>query len=238
MGASTQLPTESQDKPEPPRVSSTDSKPDVDQASHSTEPADNNNTARSSSNPKHDADSASNSKKTTGTHNTIKTSPKSNHDDYQNAARVNSDHIGSSIIRLTDVDCDNKQLTPIEGYQNSPIITLEEALNPLKDVISRLDEYIHHAKKCAKVDASNILNVDESAAIFLYTMHSDDTSFSRMFNTALRCEDRTDLKSYWFKYLQLIWSALKKLPSVKGHVYQGIATQIKEKYPKKKTNTW
>ncbi|CAF4345564.1 unnamed protein product, partial [Rotaria sp. Silwood2] len=90
MGASTQLPTESQDKPEPPRVSSTDSKPDVDQASHSTEPADNNNTARSSSNPKHDADSASNSKKTTGTHNTIKTSPKSNHDDYQNAARVNS----------------------------------------------------------------------------------------------------------------------------------------------------
>ncbi|CAF4178208.1 unnamed protein product [Rotaria sp. Silwood2] len=70
-------------------ASSTDPKPDVDQASHSTEPTDNNNTARSSSNPKHDADPAYNSKKTTRTDNTIKPSPKSNHDDYQNSARAN-----------------------------------------------------------------------------------------------------------------------------------------------------
>ncbi|CAF4424738.1 unnamed protein product, partial [Rotaria sp. Silwood2] len=59
-----------------------------------------------------------------------------------------------------------------------------------------------------------------------------------MLNRVLRCQDQTDLKKYWFNYFELICSALNKLPSVKGHVFQGITSKIKDKYPKKKIITW
>ncbi|CAF3800800.1 unnamed protein product [Rotaria sp. Silwood1] len=147
-------------------------------------------------------------------------------------------HNYTLIIRLTDVDCENKPLKHIEGYQNKRTVTLEEALNPIKDAIPHLDDYIRHAKQRANTTSANNLTVDESAAIFLYTVHSGDTSFSRTLNHALRCEDQTNLKKYWFNYLGLIWSALNKLPSVKGHVYQGTTSKIKEKYPKNKLITW
>ncbi|CAF1120901.1 unnamed protein product [Rotaria sp. Silwood1] len=69
-------------------------------------------------------------------------------------------------------------------------------------------------------------------------MQLNDRSFSRMLNQALRYEDQTEVKNYWFNYLELIWSALKQLPSAKGNVYQVVNGRIKENYPKKKIITW
>ncbi|CAF1252995.1 unnamed protein product [Rotaria sordida] len=165
-------------------------------------------------------------------------SSKSNHGNFQNTMHANSDHRYTLIHRLTDVDCENRTLKPIKSYQNSRNITLEDALKPIRNAIPHLDDYIQKVKRRVNTSFSNSLTIDESAAIYLYTMQLNDISFSRMLNEALRYEDQTEVKNYWFNYLELILSALKKLPSIRGHVYQGVTRRIKENYPKKKIITW
>ncbi|CAF4022697.1 unnamed protein product [Rotaria sp. Silwood2] len=165
-------------------------------------------------------------------------SSKTNHGDSQTTAHANSDQRYGLIHRFTDVDGESRALKPIQGYRNSRNITLEEALKPMRDAIPHLDDYIKQAKRHSNISSSNTLSIDESAAIYLYTMQLNDRSFSRMLNQALRYEDQTEVKNYWFNYLELIWSALNKLPSFRGDVYQGITRSIKENYPKKKIITW
>ncbi|CAF4091901.1 unnamed protein product, partial [Rotaria sordida] len=148
------------------------------------------------------------------------------------------DHHYSLIHQLTDVDCEIKTLTPVKGYENNCNITLEETVESLRDGIAHLDDYVKQAKRRANTNPLYGLTIDESAAIYLYTMQLNDRSFSRMLNEALRYKDQTEVKHYWFNYLRLIWSALKKLPSIKGNVYQGITRRIKEKYLKKQVFTW
>ncbi|CAF3853179.1 unnamed protein product [Rotaria sordida] len=191
----------------------------------------------SSSVSKHETNQIPSTRSADNYHET-KSSSKSKHDDNQNDVDTSSGDICTLIIRLTDVDCENKASKSIEGYQNKSIATLEEALNPIKNIIPQLDDYIRRAKKRAHTTSSNVLTVDESAAIYLYTMQLNDQCFSRMLNRALRCEDQTDLKKYWFSYLGLICSALTKLPSVKGHVYQGVTSKTEKKYPKNEIITW
>ncbi|CAF3244854.1 unnamed protein product [Rotaria sp. Silwood2] len=142
------------------------------------------------------------------------------------------------IAPFTDVDCENKKLNPIKDYQNNRFITLEEAVEPLRKIIPHLNQYIQEAKRNFNINSSDSLTIDESAALYLYTMDSGDQILSRLFNQALRCKYQTDLKTYWFKYLELIYSALSKLSSVSGYVYQGIPTEIKENYSKNKIITW
>lgn len=127
----------------------------------------------------------------------------------------------------------------MEDYKNvSHSITLDEALKPLRVNIPQLDENIRKAKICAHASTSDVLDADQSAALYLYTMQVNDKSFSRLLNRTLRSENNNDLNKYWLNYIQLILSALKKLPAVKGHVYQGTTYNIKEKYPKGEIITW
>ncbi|CAF4060139.1 unnamed protein product, partial [Rotaria sordida] len=156
--------------------------------------------------------------KPTVNHQETKPSSKSKQNNDRPVADASSGQQYTLIVRLTDVDCENKVLKLIDGYQNQRTITLEKALNPLRDHIRHLDDFIRYAKQRANMTSASTLTHDESAAIFLYTVHWNDTCFSRELNRALRSEDQTDLK--------------------RGHVYQGITRKIKEKYPKNKTITW
>ena len=107
--------------------------------------------------------------------------------------------------------------SPIFGYEELPLLTLEEAVTKLSSSILRLFEYVKTAKeKCNK--CSTLLTLDESAAIYLYTM---PTIFYASLNEALRAEDRHALKP-WFAFLKLFITALEKLPSVQVVVWRGI----------------
>ncbi|CAM4949026.1 unnamed protein product [Rotaria socialis] len=58
----------------------------------------------------------------------------------------------------------NQILKPIKGFATEPLVSLEEACQPLLGIIRRLKHYAHDAKN---------LTQDESAAIRLYTMQWD-----------------------------------------------------------------
>lgn len=80
--------------------------------------------------------------------------------------------------------------SPIDGYQYSPVLTLEEAIGKITSAVSCIMDHVATAKmKCNRLPTS--LTPDESAAIYLYSMPI--TFFSRL-NEALRAEDRHALE--------------------------------------------
>jgi hypothetical protein len=134
-----------------------------------------------------------------------------------------------------------RMLAPIEGFRKKPLVTLEEAIAELKNIVPRIDTYAHVAKERAK-NPANGLSVDESASIALYTMDWEPYTESLycILNSTLRTEDRQSLKP-WFLYLKLILTALSGLPPISHTVYRGVRTVIEsqdEKYQIGKKVVW
>jgi hypothetical protein len=102
-------------------------------------------------------------------------------------------------------------------YENFPLRTLEEAVEKIILLIPHAMDYVKIAKKKCN-QQSTVLNSDESAAIYLYTMET--VVFSSL-NDALQFEDRYALEP-WFAFLKLFMTALKKLPSIKATLWRGI----------------
>ncbi|CAF1621078.1 unnamed protein product, partial [Didymodactylos carnosus] len=74
---------------------------------------------------------------------------------------------------LVDIAENPKQiLEPIFGYASEPLLSLEEACEPLLPIVVRLPVYIHIAKEESK-DPADGLTQEESAAIRLYTIEWD-----------------------------------------------------------------
>ncbi|CAF3728763.1 unnamed protein product [Rotaria socialis] len=89
----------------------------------------------------------------------------------------------------------NQILKPIKGFATEPLVSLEEACQPLLGIIRRLKHYAHDAKN---------LTQDESAAIRLYTMQWDSklggphVSLYSHLNCILRQPDGKVLKPWFF----------------------------------------
>jgi hypothetical protein len=107
--------------------------------------------------------------------------------------------------------------SPIFGYEDSPLLTLEEAVKEISPPISGVMDYVATAKKKYNRH-STLLTRDESAAIYLYSM---SIPFFSCLNVALRAEIRDELKP-WFAFLKLFITALEKLPSMKCIVWRGV----------------
>jgi hypothetical protein len=123
--------------------------------------------------------------------------------------------------------------SPISGYQNLPLTTLEEAVESIISLDSRVMDYTATAKqKCHR--HSNLLTWDESAAIYLYTM---PTSFFSHLNENLRARDRQALKP-WFAFLKLFLSGLDKLPSLKIIVWRGVTNDVTLSFIADAEETW
>ncbi|CAF3281178.1 unnamed protein product [Rotaria socialis] len=132
-------------------------------------------------------------------------------------------------------------LLPIEGFNKKPLVTLEEATQPLIPIVPRICTFVHIAKSRATNSADNLTR-DESAAIALYTMEWQPTTQSLYYilNTTLRQEDRNKLKP-WFSYLKLILTGLSHLQSTSHRVYRGVRNIIereREKYTVGKRIVW
>jgi len=105
---------------------------------------------------------------------------------------------------------------PIFGYEDSPLLTLEEAIEKISSTIPHTMDYVAKAKK--KYNAHQNLSWNESAAIYLYTM---ETPIFSHLNKTLRDRNRQALKP-WFAFLKLFISALEKLPPIKATVWRGV----------------
>jgi hypothetical protein len=136
-----------------------------------------------------------------------------------------------------------QMLEPIAGYAYEPLLSLEEACEPIINIVPRLPAHIWIAKENSKNPADG-LTEDESAAIRLYTMEWDAgpdeprASLYAHLNRTLKLVDRTKLRP-WFRYLKLFVTALAKLPS-KPHqtVWRGVRKDQSADYPPGDEVTW
>lgn len=148
--------------------------------------------------------------------------------------------VSSRITRFIDAREEPvyKHLLPIEGYQHAPLVSLDEALEPIAQFFNAIDRKVWVAKKNCKKPKEG-LKQDESASIHLYTMQfSEGPSFYQVLNQTLRAENREGLKP-WFKFLKLFITALYKLPSHSGTFWRGVpGMDLSSEYPRGETFTW
>ncbi|UJR11373.1 hypothetical protein I4U23_015553 [Adineta vaga] len=133
-----------------------------------------------------------------------------------------------------------QMLQPISGYEEEQLVSLEEACQPLENILdSELKQNIMIAK-INSIEPKDGLNVDESASIHLYTMEwkVHENSLYAVLNRTLRLPDRSKLRP-WFKYLKLFLTAFFKLPSTERRtVYRGVPENLNDLYPTGKKVTW
>ena len=145
---------------------------------------------------------------------------------------------------LAGISDEPKQLLqPISGYAAEPLLSLEEACEPLQSIIPQLSTYIWIAKENSKTPQDG-LTQDESAAIHLYTMEWDSAndkhagSLYSHLNRTLKLVDRTKLRP-WFRYLKLFLTALAKLPPVPHQtIWRGVKKNHSEEYLTSSQMTW
>ncbi len=126
---------------------------------------------------------------------------------------TNSRFVSNILSELQQVN-----RSPIFDYEDSPVLTLEEAVKTIIPLVSDVMDHVAIAKtKC--ISQSALLTQDESAAIYLYTMSV--VPFFSGLNTALRAANRQVLKP-WSAFLKLLITALEKLPSTKVIIWRGV----------------
>ena len=152
------------------------------------------------------------------------------------AAAYNKNHLG----RFVDVGEEpRKVLQPIEGYQSLPLVSLEEAIEPIV-------EFCPDVRRRAYVAKSNCdspkdgLTEDESASVYLYTSEWEprDQCLYVVLNSVLRSQDRRKLIPPWFLFIKLLLTALFKLPSSSMTVWRGVPLDLRKQYEIGKTYTW
>ena len=122
---------------------------------------------------------------------------------------------------------------PIFGYEDSPLLTLEEAVEKIVPLVDRLIDYVTTAKKYCNQD-SDLLTRDESAAIYLYTM---PTPFYSCLNETLRAKNRHALKP-WFNFLKLFITVLEKLPATSGTVWRAVSGDVDSVFDDDDEHIW
>jgi hypothetical protein len=123
----------------------------------------------------------------------------------------------------------------VEGVLNNPIVTLEEATQPLKSLIGPLEKYVWCSKMDTQVDHAPLTH-DEAAAINLYTREWEGGLYQNL-NKMLRDRNREKLKPY-FLYLRLLMSGLSKLPPLKTIVFRGVRLNVTNLYHNRKEVVW
>ncbi len=139
--------------------------------------------------------------------------------------------------------CDEpkKTIQSINDYEQIPLVTLEDAIEPLVQFVSQVREMIKLVKdKCLQQQAKDNLSLDESASIMLYTMEwiPKEDSFYFIFNRKLSSNDDDDLKP-WYSYLKLLSTSLTKLPRLSHRIfYRAIQSDLKTQYSINKNFFW
>ena len=156
------------------------------------------------------------------------------------ASKQVDDQEAKHAERFSDIEENPfKKLMPIQGYAEQPLVSLEEAVEPLISFVHDVERMATWAKWQCKQPPADGLTVDQSAAITLYSMEwmPQDKCLYYVLNAALRDENRQKLKP-WFLYLKLFLVALARLPPIRGTVYRGIKRDLRKDYKKGQTVIW
>jgi hypothetical protein len=132
-----------------------------------------------------------------------------------------------------------EMLMPIEGYEDKPLVSIEEAIAPLVEIVRDVKRKAWVAKQTCRKPPADGLSIDESASIILYTMEWEpqDQCLYGALNNILRAKDRRKLKP-WFLYLKLFLTGLARLPSISRTIYRGIKQTLNHLYKEGETYVW
>jgi len=151
--------------------------------------------------------------------------------------QIHSITLHMSNKRFTDknfLELQQANHSPIFGYEQLPLLTLEESVQELISFIPDVNKYaIMAMQNCNQ--RSSLLTRDESAAIYLYTMPS--LSFFEFLNKALRTNERDNLKP-WLPFLKLFITALWKLPSIRTTVWRGVCENVSSPFDTDDIHIW
>ncbi|CAF3281854.1 unnamed protein product [Rotaria socialis] len=128
--------------------------------------------------------------------------------------------------------------SPIHTYEQMPLVTLDEAIEPLLASVPDVKQMLCFVKENCQ-EPKDGLTLNESASIMLYSIDwkPQENSFNLILNRTLRDENRERLKP-WYLYLKLFMKSLSKLPSIHCYVYRGVQIDLSNEYPQGKTFTW
>ncbi|CAF4051171.1 unnamed protein product [Adineta steineri] len=150
------------------------------------------------------------------------------------------EYFAQRVLRLTDIPKEPMDfLMPISGYEKMPIVSLEEAVEPLVSILPTVKSYARAAKKKCKKPADN-LTQDESASIMLYSMGWEplDECLYCALNATLRSKNRSNLKP-WFLFLRLFLGALFRLPPIPHlTVFRGVKLDLSKQFEEDETFIW
>ena len=119
-------------------------------------------------------------------------------------------------------------------YERLPILPLEKTVENTSNQVPNILKDVSIAKEKCTRDAT-MLTLEESAAIYLYTMPS--SSVYKSLNIALRGENR-QLLHPWLPFLKLLITALEKLPPFKDTIWRGVASDETSKFIGGSVYTW
>ena len=141
------------------------------------------------------------------------------------------------MLRTIDDEWDPLGLPLIHNYSTLQSLPLEQALEPIIPRINQLDQYIQTAKVKCHFPSEHGLTLDESAAIFLYTMEWDNTSLYQVMKRDVHSKDQSTFSS-WFSYLKLFTTAVQKLPSSRMNVWRGVNKDSISRFTKDEEFIW
>jgi len=142
-------------------------------------------------------------------------------------------------FRFLDVDEEPQtMLPPIQDYENTPLVSLNQAIVPLGNTVPDVIHMVRIVKThCGEPEDG--LTRDESNSIRLYSLEwqPKESSLFYILNKALRSENRQLLRP-WFLFLRLILTALSHLPSTSLTIYRGINMDLTARYRMGATVIW
>ena len=149
--------------------------------------------------------------------------------------------VKSEIVnRVTDIKNEPRRLlSPIEGFEDQPLVTIDEAVEPLTTVVPSVIRMVWIVKEECLTRSPTHLTLDQRASIMLYTLEwsTHEKSFYFILNQTLRSANRQQLKP-WFRFLKLFVVALCRLPSISCHIYRGVKGNLAKEYPPGSTFVW
>ena len=131
---------------------------------------------------------------------------------------------------LSELEDTNRQ--SLIECMKTPLLSLEEAVASADELVPIFDSYVAQAKDLCRQNSP--LSINESAAIYLYTMAG---AFYPKLNKALGNQNPSILEK-WHPYLKLFLTALNKLPSCSPTVWRGIPEQIGDEFEEGVLHTW
>ena len=144
------------------------------------------------------------------------------------------------VNRVMDIKSEPRHDLPsIKGFENEPLVTLEEAVKPLVNLVQDVESMVQTVKKKCLTRPPTQLTLDQHGSIMLYTSEWSirEQSLYFILNQTLRSPNRNQLKP-WFLFLKLFLVALLRLPTTSCHLYRGVKGNLAKEYPIGSTMTW